>query len=167
MKLLFLTHPYPNYVPDLLLHGLRKLLGADVVDVPRKDCLYNGVLGLGICPPNQLCPGWFPPDRGESTAMTFRAKSRAAFSTMSICDLRAFRHVADCPVASTPRGGDRRRRSPERYHAGQLHRMPEGNRRVRPQHPVADGAAGRDLQLDRFIRRFTEAILHRVPREHP
>ncbi len=32
---------------------------------PRKDCLYQGVLGLGVCPPNQLCPGWFPADNGE------------------------------------------------------------------------------------------------------
>jgi hypothetical protein len=62
MKILFITHAYPNYVPDLLLHGLRKLMGPDVVDYPRKDCLYKGVLGLGVCPEDQLCPQWFPDD---------------------------------------------------------------------------------------------------------
>jgi hypothetical protein len=50
MNILFLTHPYPNYGPDLLLHGLRKLLGPAVVDFPRKDCVYEGILGLGVCP---------------------------------------------------------------------------------------------------------------------
>ncbi|MCP4252938.1 MAG: hypothetical protein GY775_05940 [Candidatus Scalindua sp.] len=43
MKILFITDSFPNYVPDLLLHGLRKLLGEQVVDYPRKECLYEGV----------------------------------------------------------------------------------------------------------------------------
>lgn len=64
MKILFITHAYPNYVPDLLLHGLRKLLGENVVDYPRKDCVYDGVLGLGICPPEQRSENWFPADTG-------------------------------------------------------------------------------------------------------
>jgi len=62
MNILFLTHSYPNYVPDLLLHGLRKILGDHVVDYPRKDCLYEGVLGLGVCPPEQRSARWFPDD---------------------------------------------------------------------------------------------------------
>ena len=62
MRILFVTDSYPNYVPDLLLHGLRKLFGPDVVDYPRKNCLYDGVLGLGVCPDDQRCPGWFPDD---------------------------------------------------------------------------------------------------------
>ena len=76
MKILFITHWYPNYVPDLLLHGLRKLMGPDVVDFPRKDCLYEGVLGLGVCPPDQLCPG-LPV---FSNPQTIREKSTAMIS---------------------------------------------------------------------------------------
>ena len=55
MKILFLTHYYPNYVSDLLLHGLRKLMGPDAVDFPCKSCLFEGVLGTGVCPDNQRC----------------------------------------------------------------------------------------------------------------
>lgn len=64
MRILFLTHEYPNYVPDLLMHGLRKLLGTDLVDYPRKDCVYEGILGLGVCPEGQKSHGWFPLDLG-------------------------------------------------------------------------------------------------------
>ena len=46
MNILFFTHPYPNYVPDLLMHGLRKILGEQLVDYPRKTSVYEGVLGL-------------------------------------------------------------------------------------------------------------------------
>jgi hypothetical protein len=89
MNILFLTHPYPNYVPDLLLHGLRKLLGAAVVEYPRKDCLYQGVLGLGICPPNQLCPGWFPADETGIDREDIPAKiARGVFDGI-VCDVRA------------------------------------------------------------------------------
>ena len=89
MKLLFLTHPYPNYVPDLLLHGLRKLVGPTVVDYPRKDCVYDGVLGLGVCPPNQLCPGWFPPDGGEVDREDIPHKIGSGFFDCVVCDVRA------------------------------------------------------------------------------
>ena len=89
MKLLFLTHPYPNYVPDLLLHGLRKLIGPAVVDYPRKDCVYDGVLGLGVCPPNQLCPGWFPADGGEVDREDVPRKIRSGFFDCVVCDVRA------------------------------------------------------------------------------
>jgi hypothetical protein len=89
MRILFLTHPYPNYVPDLLLHGLRKLFGPDVVDFPRKDCLYNGVLGLGVCPPNQLCPGWFPEDRGQIDREDIAAKIQRGYFTYIVSDIRA------------------------------------------------------------------------------
>jgi hypothetical protein len=90
MRILFLTHPYPNYVPDLLLHGLRKLLGPDVVDYPRKDGLYQGVLGLGICPPNQLCPGWFPQDNGDIDRQDIETKIERGFFSFIVCDLRAW-----------------------------------------------------------------------------
>ena len=41
MRVLFLADPAPDYVADGLLHGLRSLLGADVVDVPRRAPLYR------------------------------------------------------------------------------------------------------------------------------
>ncbi len=89
MKILFVTHPYPNYVPDLLLHGLRTLLGPDVVDFPRKDCLYQGVIGLGICPDDQRCPGWFPDDTGGIDRDDIWTKVKSGFFDMVVCDLRA------------------------------------------------------------------------------
>lgn len=89
MKLLFVTHPYPNYVPDLLLHGLRKQLGPAVVDFPRKDCLYDGVLGLGICPEDQRCSGWFPPDGGQVDRGDIWPKAAADHFDLVVCDLRA------------------------------------------------------------------------------
>ena len=52
-------------------------------NIPRKDCLYQGVLGLGMCPPNQLCPGWFPPDDGEIDREDIPQKIRRVFSTVS------------------------------------------------------------------------------------
>ncbi|MDJ0784622.1 MAG: hypothetical protein QNJ22_21845 [Desulfosarcinaceae bacterium] len=91
MRILFVTHPYPNYVPDLLLHGLRKLMGPAVVDFPRKDCLYEGVLGLGVCPPDQRCPGWFPDDRQMGIDRDdIWAKLRRGFFDMVVCDIRAY-----------------------------------------------------------------------------
>jgi hypothetical protein len=89
MKILFLTHNYPNYVPDLLLHGLRKLLGPEVVEFPRKDCLYQGVLGLGVCPANQLCPGWVPEDHSEIDRADLPAKIQKGFFSLILSDVRA------------------------------------------------------------------------------
>jgi glycosyltransferase involved in cell wall biosynthesis len=89
MNILFVTHPYPNYVPDLLLHGLRKLLGASVVDYPRKDCIYEGILGLGICPVDQRCPGWFPNDDGLIDRTDIWRKVQSNYFDLMICDLRA------------------------------------------------------------------------------
>ena len=39
-SVLFLHANAEDYLADSLLHGLRSLLGADVVDVPRRDSLY-------------------------------------------------------------------------------------------------------------------------------
>ena len=39
-SILFLHANAEDYLADSLLHGLRTLLGADVVDVPRRDSLY-------------------------------------------------------------------------------------------------------------------------------
>jgi hypothetical protein len=89
MNILFITHPYPNYVPDLLLHGLRKLLGSSVVDYPRKDCLYNGVLGLGVCPDDQICPNWFPPDNNEIDRNDIPSKIKNGFFNYIISDIRS------------------------------------------------------------------------------
>ena len=90
MKILFVTHAYPNYVPDLLLHGLRKLFGPDVVDYPRKDCLYKGVLGMGVCPENQLCPQWFPDDsESQIDRWDVPQKARNKHFDMIVADVRA------------------------------------------------------------------------------
>ena len=89
MKILFLTHPYPNYVPDLLLHGLRKLLGPDVIDFPRKDCLYDGILGLGVCPEDQKCPGWFPHDGDTIDRTDIWTKVKTGYFDSVVCDARA------------------------------------------------------------------------------
>ncbi len=88
MRILFLTHEYPNYVPDLLLHGLRKLLGPEVVDYPRKDCLYQGVIGLGVCPQDQLCPGWFPDDGESVDRSDINAKLKSGFFDLVVADQR-------------------------------------------------------------------------------
>lgn len=94
MKILFLTHPYPNYVPDLLLHGLRKLLGSDAVEFPRKDCLYTGHLGPGVHMENQLCPGWFPDDEGQIDRVDIGSKIRNGYFDIIVCDLRAWSRLA-------------------------------------------------------------------------
>jgi hypothetical protein len=89
IKILFITHPYPNYVPDLLLHGLRKILGPDLVDFPRKDCVYAGILGLGICPENQKCPNRFPSDRDIIDREDIPQKIVNGVFKYVICDIRA------------------------------------------------------------------------------
>ncbi|CAB1073884.1 hypothetical protein JY97_08255 [Alkalispirochaeta odontotermitis] len=89
MRVLFITHAYPNYVPDLLLHGLRKLLGPEVVDYPKKDCVYDGVLGLGVCPDDQRCPGWFPADDGQIDREDIPRKVATGYFDMVVCDVRA------------------------------------------------------------------------------
>jgi len=89
MKILFITHHYPNYVPDLLLHGLRKLLGPNVVDYPKKDCLYNGILGLGVCPDDQRCMGWFPEDNGDIDRDDIEKKLLEDYFNCVVCDVRS------------------------------------------------------------------------------
>jgi glycosyltransferase involved in cell wall biosynthesis len=103
MKILFVTHWYPNYVPDLLLHGLRKLIDSDVVDYPRKDCLYEGVLGLGVCPDDQCFPGWFPDDAGRIDRDDIRQKVRKGYFDLLVCDARAWPLLAENTKGSTGR----------------------------------------------------------------
>ena len=57
-----------DYLADSLLHGLRSLLGADVVDVPRRDSLYavedqsrvygRGFTLYGTLPEIDVWRGW-------------------------------------------------------------------------------------------------------------
>jgi hypothetical protein len=89
MKILFVTDPYPNYVPDLLLHGLRKLLGPQVVDYPRKDCLYEGILGVGVCPEELRCTDWFPDDDGKIDRTDVWLKVKKEAFDLVIADFRA------------------------------------------------------------------------------
>ncbi|MGD9950495.1 MAG: glycosyltransferase [Desulfobulbus sp.] len=100
MKVLFLTDAYPNYVPDLLLHGLRKLLGPAVVDYPKKECLYAGVIGLGICPEDQLAPGWFPPDNGRIDRDDIERKIATDFYDLIIADVRALNSFSKMLVSA-------------------------------------------------------------------
>ncbi|HZF67862.1 MAG TPA: hypothetical protein VEZ47_07485 [Gemmatirosa sp.] len=41
MRILYLTAPSCDYLADSVLHGMRSLFGADVVDFPRCDVLYR------------------------------------------------------------------------------------------------------------------------------
>jgi hypothetical protein len=95
VKILFLTHYFPNYVADLLLHGLRKLLGPGVVDFPRKDCLYDGVLGIGVCPDNQRCDNWFPTDESGIDRDDMPSKIRNGYFDLIVCDYRCVPDYAE------------------------------------------------------------------------
>ena len=102
MRICFLIHSYPNYVPDLLLHGLRKLLGPEVVEYPRKDCLYQGVIGLGVCPADQLCPGWFPDDGNSVDRTDVETKLRTGYFDLLVADQRLCpwenKFLAECGI---------------------------------------------------------------------
>ena len=45
MRILYLTDKYLDYLSDEVLYGLRILLGADVVDYPKKEILYESSRG--------------------------------------------------------------------------------------------------------------------------
>jgi hypothetical protein len=101
VKILFLCHKNANYVPDLLLHGLRKLAGSGVVDYPRKDGLYEGMLGQPFLEkiPNLM------PDDADVDRSDITAKMRRGFFDLVICDIRALEGQLDllnqstCPLA--------------------------------------------------------------------
>ena len=103
MKILFLTHPYPNYVPDLLLHGLRKLLDTSVVDYPRKDCVYEGVLGLGVCPDEQKSNNWFPADSAVDRT-DIQQKINSGFFDYIVTDIRAMEMATDMLASARCKG---------------------------------------------------------------
>ena len=77
-----LCHEKPNYIPDLLLHGLRKLLGEAVVDYPRKNALYDGCLGQPYLEkiPNLMAPDDII-DRSDIAAKV-KAEFSISFSAM-------------------------------------------------------------------------------------
>jgi hypothetical protein len=86
LNVLLLCHPYPNFVPDLLLHGLRKLLDDCVVDYPRKDALYEGILGQ---PYLDKIAGLMADD-SKVDRSDVSAKMSQGFFDMVICDVRVF-----------------------------------------------------------------------------
>jgi len=101
VNILMLCSAYPNYVPDLLLHGLRKLLGDAAVDYPRKDALYDGVCG----PPHlDRVEGLMPDDRGVDRD-DLGDKMANGFFDFVFVDLRAFNESLPllqrniCPLA--------------------------------------------------------------------
>ena len=86
MNLLLLTSAYPNYVPDLLLQGLRKLFGPAVVDFPRKDSVYQGICG----PPHlDPVPG-FMADDTDVDRTDIEVKLARGFFDFVLVDVRAF-----------------------------------------------------------------------------
>ncbi len=88
MNILFLTHSSPNYVPDFLLHGLRKLLGEKVVDYPKKECLYSG-LQDGKHPEIYYDPFWFPADNGKIDREDIENRLKNHYFDYVICDIHA------------------------------------------------------------------------------
>jgi hypothetical protein len=50
LRILFLTDDREDYLADGLLHGLRHTPGVEVVDAPRKACLYQGEIHSRQCP---------------------------------------------------------------------------------------------------------------------
>ncbi len=97
MKILFITDSFPNYVPDLLLHGLRKLLGEQVVDYPRKECLYEGVKE-GIHTEMYYETFWFPADNGDIDREDIESKLQNKYFDYLICDVRSISFINDLYV---------------------------------------------------------------------
>ena len=50
LRILFLTNDREDYLADGLLHGLRQLPGLEVVDYPRKECMYEGGRQCKVAP---------------------------------------------------------------------------------------------------------------------
>jgi hypothetical protein len=46
-------------------------------------------LGLGVCPDDQRCPGWFPADGGQVDRSDIWAKAARDYFDLMVCDLRA------------------------------------------------------------------------------
>ena len=50
LRILFLTDDREDYLADGLLHGLRQLPGLELVDYPRKECMYEGGRHCRVAP---------------------------------------------------------------------------------------------------------------------
>ncbi len=100
MNILFLTNPGPNYVPDFLLHGLRKLLGEKVVDYPKKECLYSG-LPDGKHPEIYYEPFWFPADNDEIDRGDIETRLKNGYFDYIISDIRAL-SILNCILKKLP-----------------------------------------------------------------
>ena len=50
LRILFLTNDREDYLADGLLHGLRQLPWLEVVDYPRKECMYEGGRKCKVAP---------------------------------------------------------------------------------------------------------------------
>jgi len=50
LRILVLTDDREDYLADGLLHGLRQLPGLEVVDYPRKECMYEGGRQCKVAP---------------------------------------------------------------------------------------------------------------------
>jgi len=50
LRILFLTDDREDYLADGLLHGLRQLPGVELVDYPRKECMYEGGRHCRVAP---------------------------------------------------------------------------------------------------------------------
>ena len=64
-------------------------MGADVVDFPKKECLYRGVIGLGVCSEDQLSPGRFPHANDQIDREDIWQKLRHRYFDYLVCDCRA------------------------------------------------------------------------------
>ena len=53
LRILVLTDDREDYLADGLLHGLRQLPGLELVDYPRKECMYEGGRQCRVAP--ELC----------------------------------------------------------------------------------------------------------------
>src|SRR5579859_1069168 len=99
MKLLLILASSPNLVPDMLLHGLRKIFGDQVVDFPRKDTVYDGIMvtaALGKVP-NLMAPD----DGVDRTDIPQKIKS--GYFDMIVVDVRIFNeHVELLQEAASP-----------------------------------------------------------------
>jgi hypothetical protein len=102
MRILFLTNPFPNFVPDLLLHGFRKLFGPGAVDFPRKESLYNGDL-VGFSPVGQINRPLFASDGSQIDREDIPQKIKTGFFQYIICDLRVVQQFLQT-FSEIPRG---------------------------------------------------------------
>jgi hypothetical protein len=84
-RLLFLTDDREDYLADGLLHGLRHTPGVEVVDHPRKHCLYTGGIHSHQCPDLGVRGGGFnlygtlPSDDEPERRQIFRKLERGWF----------------------------------------------------------------------------------------